>query len=163
LAIAGTREEDGKAIDKYDDDATGEQTVSVLKNALKVLSRMAGNQAASLGLHPAIYFYNEKGKYSRFLFLGLTAVIQDKLRNNDAGFFKDFTIARQRLEQFLVDNKSLIGIILQNLSKGQRVPRMKELFDFLVDRACPAFCFFGSTVQPIRGPGRAAAGVGASL
>jgi 5-methylcytosine-specific restriction endonuclease McrA len=134
LGIAGTREKDGKAIDKYDDDLTGNQTVSVLENALKLLSRMAGNQSASLGLHPAVYFYNEKGKYSRFLFLGMTAVIQDKLRNNNSGFFKEFTVARQRLEQFLIDNKSLIGTILQNLSRQQRVPRMKDLFEFLVNR-----------------------------
>jgi hypothetical protein len=132
LTISGTRDKNGKAIDKYEDDKDGSLTVSVLKNGLQVLNRMAGNQAASLGLHPAVYFYNERGKYSRFLFLGMTAVIQEKLRNNDSGFFKDFTTARRRLEQFLVDNKSLIGIILQNLSKGQRVPKMKDLFEFLV-------------------------------
>lgn len=132
LTIAGTREKDGKLIDEYEDDVDGSATVNVLKNGLQVLNRMAGNQAASLGLHPAVYFYNERGKYSRFLFLGLTAAIQDALRNNDAGFFKNFTTARNRVEQFLVDNKSLIGIILQNLSKGQRVPKMKDLFEFLV-------------------------------
>jgi hypothetical protein len=133
LDIAGTRDKDGKAIAQYEDDDSGEATVKVLKNALQLLNRMAGNNIQSLGLHPAVYFYNERGKYSRFLFLGMTALIQDKLRNNNAGFFKSFTLARKRLEQFLIDNKSLIGIILQNLSKGQRVPRMKDLFEFLVD------------------------------
>jgi hypothetical protein len=88
LAIAGTRDKDGKAVDKYVDDESGDDTVLVLKNALQVLNRIAGNNPASLGLHPAVYFYNEKGKYSRFLFLGMVAVIQDKLRNNDSGFFK---------------------------------------------------------------------------
>lgn len=87
LAIAGTRDKDGKSIEKYLDDDSGDDTVKVLKNALQVLNRIAGNNAASLGLHPAVYFYNEKGKYSRFLFLGVTAVIQDKLRNNNNQFF----------------------------------------------------------------------------
>lgn len=132
LTIAGTREKDGKAIEKYEDDKEGSLTVEVLKNGLEVLKRVAGNQAASLGLHPAVYFYNERGKYNRFLFLGMTAVIQDKLRNNNSQFFKDFTSARHRLEQFLVENKSLIATILQNLSKGQRVPKMKDLFEYLV-------------------------------
>jgi hypothetical protein len=134
LSIAGTRDKDGKTIDKYVDDISGEETVIVLKNSLQILNRIAGNNPASLGLHPAVYFYNEKGKYSRFLFLGMAAVIQDKIRNNNATFFKAFTDARARLEQFLIDNKSLIGIVLQNLSKGQRVPKMKDLFEFLVSQ-----------------------------
>lgn len=132
LGIAGTREKDGKTIDKYADDSSGDETVQVLKNALQTLNRIAGNNPASLGLHPAVYFYNEKGKYSRFLFLGMAAVIQDKLRNNDSLFFKKFTGARKELEQFLIENKSLIGLLLQNLSKRQRVPKVRDLFDFLV-------------------------------
>jgi hypothetical protein len=134
LAIAGTREKDGKSIEKYFDDDTGDETVKVLKNALQVLNRIAGNNPESLGLHPAVYFYNEKGKYSRFLFLGISAVIQDKLKNNNTGFFKIFTAARQKVEQFLIDNKSLIGLILQNLSKTQRVPKVRDLFEFIVDK-----------------------------
>ena len=64
----------------------------------------------------------------------MAAVIQDKLRNNNAVFFKTFTTARKQLEQFLIDNKSLIGLILQNLSKTQRVPKVRDLFEFLVDQ-----------------------------
>jgi hypothetical protein len=132
LAIAGCREKGGKVIEKYDDDDTGEQTIHVLKNALEILNRFTTNNPPSLGLHPAVYFYNERGKYSRFLFLGMTMLIQEKIRNNDDSFFKKFTRARKRVEQFLIDNKSLIGIVLQNLAKGQRVPKMKDLFEFLV-------------------------------
>ncbi len=135
LSISGTRDKDGKAIDKYpDDELSGCETVKVLKNALEVINRIAGNNAASLGLHPAVYFYNERGKYSRFMFLGMAAVIQDKLRNNNSAFFKKFTTARKSLEQFLIENKSLIGLILQNLSKSQRVPKVRDLFEFLVNK-----------------------------
>jgi hypothetical protein len=49
------------------------ETVQVLKNSLNVLERITGNEPKSLGLHPAVYFYNEKGKYSRFLFLGMNS------------------------------------------------------------------------------------------
>jgi len=58
--------------------------------------------------------------------------VQEKLRINDNHFFKSFTESRKRIEQFLIDNKSLIGILSQNLSRSQRVPKMKELFDLLV-------------------------------
>ena len=80
-----------------------------------------------------MYFYNENGKHSRFLFLGMVSLIAEKLRNNDSEWFKKFTKVRQRVEEFLIENKSLIGIALQNMGKGQRIPKMKELFEFLVD------------------------------
>jgi len=133
LSVGGTREKDGKTIEKYLDDHAGDDTVHVLKNSLQVLNRIAGNNPASLGLHPAVYFYNEKGKYSRFLFLGMVAVVQEKLRNNDAGFFKKFTAVRKELEQFLIDNKSLIGLLVQNLSKRQRVSTVRDLLELLVN------------------------------
>ena len=132
LTIAGTRTCEGKGIADYDDDVNGESTALVLKNGFAVLDRMAGNQPGSLGLHPAVYFYNERGKYSRFMFLGMVAVIQEALRNNNKAFFAQFTKARKRIEDFLVANKSLLGIVLQNLAKSQRVPKMKALFSFLV-------------------------------
>lgn len=132
LAIAGSRDRGGKTISQYEADDTGEQTVLVLKNSFQVLTRMSGNEACSLGLHPAVYFYNDRGRYSRFLFLGMVLFIQEKLRNNDSNFFKLFTDARRDLEKFLLQHKSLIGIVLQNLSKGQRVPKMKDMFAILV-------------------------------
>jgi len=132
LDIAGTRVQGGKSIAAYDDDSTGEQTVAVLKNSYQVLNRISGNSPGSLGLHPAVYFYNERGKYSRFLFLGMIAVIQDKIRNNNSQWFRDFTDARARLETFLVSNKSVIGMLLQNLAKGHRVIKIRDLIEFLV-------------------------------
>jgi HNH endonuclease len=94
---------------------------------------MTGNASGSLGLHPAVYFYNERGKYSRFLFLGVTSLIVEKIRNNDSAFFKRFTTVRSRVEGFLIDNKSLITNILQNLSKNLRVVRIKSLFEYMIN------------------------------
>jgi hypothetical protein len=131
LTIAGTREQPIAAISGYLDDDSGDGTLKVLRNAVQVLNRLTGNGPGSLGLHPAVYFYNEQGKYSRFLFLGMTALVSDKLRNNNSGWFKSFTSARQKIEQFLINNKSTIGLVLQNMSKSQRVPKMRELFDYL--------------------------------
>jgi hypothetical protein len=136
LGIAGSKEPGGKPIEKYDNDETGEATVLVLKNAFHVLNRMSGNEAGSLGLHPAVYFYNERGKYNRFLFLGMVLLIQDKIKNNDSHWFKLFTDARRKMEDFLLEHKSLIALVLQNLSKGQRVPKMRDMFGFLVKEIC---------------------------
>ena len=132
LAIAGSRVKGGKTIEMYQDDASGAETVKCLKDALQVLNRITGSTPASLGLHPAVYFYNERGKYSKFLFLGMVLLIQEALVNNDKQFFVRFTESRAYIEQFLIDHKSLLGIVLQNLGKQQRVPKMRDLFSFLV-------------------------------
>ena len=135
LTIAGNREQKIVSIDGYMNDDSGDGTVKVLRFTTQVLRRMTGNGPGSLGLHPAVYFYNEQGKYSRFLFLGMAALIAEKLRNNDSRWFKSFTGARLKVEQFLIENKSTIGLILQNMSRAQRVPKMRDLFDFLVSEA----------------------------
>jgi hypothetical protein len=122
-------------IHAYDDDMKGEGTLDVLASSLGILERVIGNSKGSLGLHRGIYFYNEKGKYSKFLFLGMIALVAEKVRNNDAFFFKKFTKVRPAVEDFLIDNKSLIGIALQNMGKTQRVPNIKKLIDYLVAEA----------------------------
>ena len=135
LTISANRSIEPKPIDKYLDDNSGQGTVEVLKNSLSVLQRITGNEHGSLGLHPAVYFYNERGRYARFLFLGMTSLIAEKVRNNDQHFFKKFTHARKKLEEFMVKNKSLITNAATNMSKGQRTSKMKDLFDFLVKEA----------------------------
>lgn len=131
--------------DSYDDDESGDKTIDVLKGGLKIASRITGNSSESLGLHPAVYFTNDKGKHSRFLFLGIAAAITDRLRNNDDGWFKKFTKSRKAIERFLIDNKSAIGIVLQNLSRKQRIPKMRGMFEFLVSET-----YAGKALDPER-------------
>jgi hypothetical protein len=114
-------------------DDTGDKTIETLRTGLKITHRITGNSPESLGLHPAVYFSNDKGKHSRFLFLGMCALVAERIANNDGGWFKKFTVGRALLEKFLVSNKSIIGNVLQNLSKGTRIPRMREMFRYLVD------------------------------
>jgi Protein of unknown function DUF262 len=123
LTISGSRQAEVLTIDKYPADETGDATLGVLRRSLAILNRITGNSPGSLGLHPAVYFYNERGKYNRFLFLGMTALLTERMRNNDDTFFKKFTGARSAIESFLVENKSLIALVQQNMSKAQRVRR----------------------------------------
>lgn len=131
LTVAGVRQTPPPSIEKIAEDKDGNATLKVLKNTLEILKRITGNSPGSLGLHPAVYFYNERGKYSRFLFLGMVSLIADRVTNNDKEFFKKFTVGRKRIEQFLLDNKIAIGLVLQNMSRAQRVPRMRSLFEYL--------------------------------
>ncbi|WP_229600530.1 GmrSD restriction endonuclease domain-containing protein [Reyranella humidisoli] len=136
LTVAGTRNQTTiKSISEYDDDESGDATIDVLKKSVDIANRITGDAPGSLGLHPAVYFYNERGKHSRFLFLGISTLIADKVRNNDSDWFKKFSAARETIEKFLMENKSLLGILLQNMGKLQRVPKMRDMFNFLVTEA----------------------------
>jgi HNH endonuclease len=103
-----------------------------LRGGLRIGRRITGNSIESLGLHPVVYFTNEKGKHSRFLFLGMCALIGEKLRNNNDQWFRRFTKARRYVETFLLENKSVIGIVLQNLGRKMRISKMSEMLEFLV-------------------------------
>jgi hypothetical protein len=135
VVVNNTSKDKTNPASSYPDDESGEETIAVLKNARKIVNRMTGNVPESLGLHPAVYFTNDKGKHNRFLFLGMAAVVTDKLRNNDSAWFRKFTLARKAIERFLIDHKSFIGIVLQNLNKRTRVFKMRDMFNFLVGQA----------------------------
>jgi len=132
LTVTNTSNVQDEGADQFPDDGDGDRTIAVLNGGLKIARRITGNSAESLGLHPIVYFTNEKGKHSRFLFLGMCALVAEKLRNNDKAWFKKFTQARAKVEKFLLENKSVIGVVLQNLGKKTRTPKMAEMFDYLV-------------------------------
>ena len=122
-----------KAIKSLSDDPDGTETLALLKRSIKVANRISGNSAGSLGLHPAVYFYNERGKHSRFLFLGIVKVVAEAVRNNDSNWFKKFVRSRKLIEETLIKKKSLVNQGLANVSSLQRIDRVYRLFKFLVN------------------------------
>ena len=133
LSIASSPQQGMRTIIADKDDPNGEETVEVLKLAEEVAKRISGNSPGSLGLHPAIYFYNERGVFARHLFLGMVRLITERVRNNDDGFFKKFTTVRARLESFLIENKSLLTQAFTNINRDARVVRVRDLLAFLID------------------------------
>jgi HNH endonuclease len=65
----------------------------------------------------------------------MAALIAEKILNNDGAFFKSFTRGREKIEGFLVENKSLVAKFTQNMNRTQRVPKMRDFFQFLVSRS----------------------------
>ena len=132
LAITGRPSPAQKRIDEYDDDATGQDTVALMKRSIKVIKRMTTNDGGSLGLHPAVYYYSAQGKHNRFLLLGMAQLISTAVINNDSGFFKKFTGVRSDIETFLLANKGLVTLTLQNLHNKVRVTKVADMFSFLI-------------------------------
>jgi hypothetical protein len=121
-----------KKLAELKDDVDGTETLSLLKRSKRIADRISGNSPGSLGLHPAVYFYTERGKHSRFLFLGVVKVISEMVRDNNKEWFKSFTLVRSKLEEILVNRKSLINQGLANVNSSQRIDRISDLLKFLV-------------------------------
>ena len=113
----------------------GDETITVLNNALRLAQRMTGNDKGSLGLHPAVYYYGPTGVHSSPMFLGTALFICEKLYNNDNLFFKYFTTVREKIENILITNKDLIATILQKLGSKKRVIQYKELLSNIYSAA----------------------------
>lgn len=116
-------------------DQNGSLTVDALQNCLKTLNRITGNDASSLGLHPAVYFYSDRGKYLADYFLGVAYLIKTKLINNDDIFFKKFTDGRALIESFLVTNKAIMSQLMLQISSRARTERVAAILNYMVDNA----------------------------
>lgn len=114
------------------EDTDGTATIAVLKNCLKTLRRMTGNDESSLGLHHAVYFYSERGKQIPELFLGMAFLIKSKLLNNDTSFFKKFTSVRAAYEEYLIEHKQVVTQALIAIRSEKRTERMSSMFEYLV-------------------------------
>lgn len=114
-------------------DGDGTATVKALNQCANVMRRITGNDAASLGLHPAVYFYNHRGKHSDYLFLAVTRVFARAIQDNNKEFFRKFIKGRGSLEKFLIANKALINQAIVQIGSTQRVERLSGMFSGLVN------------------------------
>lgn len=121
-----------KTVNNLENDLDGSLTLQLLKDFRRLVRRITGNDGASLGLHPAVYFYDHKGRHSRFLFLGVIKTIAEALINNDKGFFKAFTNSREKLEAALISKKSMINQALANVDSKSRIDKISNLIKMSV-------------------------------
>ncbi|KJS70146.1 MAG: hypothetical protein JM57_09105 [Comamonadaceae bacterium BICA1-1] len=83
-----------------DDDATGQDTLGVLKRVKDLITTINSNQPGSLGLHPAVYFYSQEGRFKSSSFLGMIKFIGALVKRKK---LDDFTRARKRFEAFVLE------------------------------------------------------------
>ncbi len=124
------RDADGKISDAVDTD--GRITLDYLEKCLHIAQRISSKEPFSLGLHPAIYFYSQEGKYKAASFRAVIDFIAE-LEKTDA--FDDFTDARARIENFLFDNDQFIQqIVRKHRGAVRAAPHIKNFFLFLMKK-----------------------------
>lgn len=131
----GTQQNRKPRINDSPHDETGELTLLALKNCISIVERITGNSAGSLGLHPAVYFYSDRGTYLPDFLLGIAYLIKGKILNGDDLFFKRFTRNRSTIEQFLVDNKAILSQVMLQVSSRSRTERLSDIIDYMVREA----------------------------
>ena len=130
-----TVEKQFPAITDFPEDPDGSKTVEALKQSKKVVSWMTGNGPNSLGLHPAVYFYNDQGRHNSDMFLAFVSLIARKLLNNDKQFFKKFATERAAVEKFLLDLKPILALLVNAVTSRSRVQKLSEFLEAMVKRS----------------------------
>jgi len=97
------------------DDTDGVETVKYLKKIHGVISLICSNDKASLGLHPAVYFYSAAGRYQPTAFLATVGLVIE-LASDDK--FAWFTKHRQIFEEFLVGHRYFVNQIVAQFGSG---------------------------------------------
>ena len=80
-------------------DTDGSQTSRVLAKVWGVIKYVAGNEPASLSLHPAVYFWGTTGNHRPSMFLAVVSFMQELIQKDELA---TFTVHRAQLEEFLV-------------------------------------------------------------
>lgn len=99
------------------DDIDGLETLRFLKTVRRASSLIAGTEPQSLGLHPGVYFYGATGRFQPTAFLAAVAFIRELEAQKK---LPQFTVARERFEEFLLKYRHFQNLIARHLGAAQR-------------------------------------------
>ncbi len=111
---------------EVDEDVDGKKTIEYLKNTNKIIRRFTTQHPSSLGLHPAVYFYSEKGRYQPTAFMAWIEMIKEFEKHSS---FNDFIDNRKQFEEFLIKYKYLTNQVTTKFGSGLKgYKQLKELY-----------------------------------
>ncbi|MFD4665148.1 GmrSD restriction endonuclease domain-containing protein [Streptomyces halstedii] len=113
----GSNKRSRKSVQPLADDENGEVTLSFMRAVKRASGRIAGNSPASMGLHPAVYFYSATGRFQPAAFLAAVTFIQELTKKRHLA---SFTKHRAEFEEFLVTHKYFLNQIVRRYGSMQR-------------------------------------------
>lgn len=134
-------------------DTDGSQTSRVLAKVWGVVKYVAGNQPASLSLHPAVYFWGTTGNHRPSMFLAIVSFVQELVQKKELA---KFTLHRAQLEEFLVGTDKIGQQILGRYGGWKRSldpirKLLRKILDGLEDGKSKADIFADISVSSIPG------------
>lgn len=112
-------------------DTDGTLTIRYLRKVNKIIRRFTTTHASSLGLHPAVYFYSEKGRYQPTAFLAWIEIIKsfEKTRS-----FIEYTDARSLFEEYVIKRKNITNqVTLKYGSALKGYKQLKDVYLYILD------------------------------
>lgn len=110
-------------------DEDGSATARVLSKVWGTIKYVAGDEPASLGLHPAVYFWGTTGNHRPSMFLAVVAFVQDLIQRDK---LVEFTLHRAKFEEFLVGKERVGQQILSRYGGWKRsLEPIKQLLNLI--------------------------------
>ena len=114
------------AVKDVDEDSNGQETIKYLKNTNKIVRRFTTQHASSLGLHPAVYFYSEKGRYQPTAFMAWIEIIKEFEKKPS---FDIFIENRESFERALIKYKYLTNQVTVKYGSGLKgYKQLKDVY-----------------------------------
>jgi hypothetical protein len=112
------------------DDPTGEVTARQIEKTFGVVKYLSGRNRASLGLHPAVYFWGATGNHRPAIFLAVIAWLQELISKDE---LIQFTLYRARFEEFLVSSDVVKEVLRRYGGWKKSVSPVKKIFRTMLD------------------------------
>ncbi len=114
-------------------DSDGAQTLEYLKTCKSIVDRIIGKNPASLGLHPAVYFYStNNGRFQPTSFLAVIALIKEF---EQLDLFRKFTEVRSMFEDLVLSIGDLSNqVTLKHGSGTKGYVQLKDLYLEIINR-----------------------------
>jgi hypothetical protein len=108
-----------------------EPTVKTIKETERLVLRITGTHASSLGLHPAVYFYATNFRHQPTAVLAVAKFIMELDQSNG---FIEFTDHRAAFEQFLINHKMFINqLTVKHGSMVKGYLHIRDYYHFVYD------------------------------
>ena len=112
-------------------DTDGSKTARVLAQVWGVVKYVAGNEPASLSLHPAVYFWGTTGNHRPSMFLAVVQFMQELISKDQ---LVKFTLHRAMLEEMLIGKSNLGQHILSRYGGWKKsLEPIKNLLTQILD------------------------------
>lgn len=122
----------GKEDTPLPSDSDGSVTARFLENMRRLIRRITGIHASSLGLHPAVYFYSASGRHQPTAVLAIFSLFHQY--GGDDKKFRKFIAVRSDLEKYLIGHKDHINqIVIKQGSGAKGYERLKTYFQTIID------------------------------
>jgi hypothetical protein len=104
----GMKNVDGIKAPQIPDDKDGKETIVLLQDVKRIITRVAGKALRSLALHSAVYFYSASGRFQPSAFLAVASLIKE-LEDENGKPFLWFSIHRAHFESYLARHRFLVN------------------------------------------------------